>query len=277
MRYAVFGDVGGQLEEFKRGLASVGVTGGHIPTDLIVVQVGDLVHKGPDSDGVLELVNHYARAYPKQWVQLLGNHELPYLSKQTFFYREVISPQSQVILTNLYRDGFLHHAFALETHVNPSSRDETHVVPRQFLITHAGLTAPNWNAIGRPSDAFDAARLLNEMELDQLREGGVMIEGVSNSNAGIFWAEGVSEVYASWMTEPTPPPFSQIHGHSSCVKWSKYGNLLRFIYSSWVTDSLTIDAENLRTEWTHNGASFFAIDLDYNSNTPSSMIGPLLC
>src|ERR1700755_2285929 len=80
-RVAVIGDVGGHLLELEAALASLGATGGdhRLPDDLTVVQVGDLIDRGPDSAGVLDLVDRYLDNQPAQWVQLIGNHEAQYL------------------------------------------------------------------------------------------------------------------------------------------------------------------------------------------------------
>ena len=54
-RVAVIGDVGGHLAELRRELVRLGADEetGELPDDLTIVQVGDLVHRGPDSAGVV--------------------------------------------------------------------------------------------------------------------------------------------------------------------------------------------------------------------------------
>jgi hypothetical protein len=53
-RVEVFSDVQGHLLAFQRGLAQVGVDveDRRVPSDLVVIQVGDLVHRGPLSNDV---------------------------------------------------------------------------------------------------------------------------------------------------------------------------------------------------------------------------------
>ena len=58
IRVAVIGDVGGHVEELRRELRALGASEtGVLPDDLVVIQVGDLVHRGPDSEAVVRLVN----------------------------------------------------------------------------------------------------------------------------------------------------------------------------------------------------------------------------
>jgi len=49
---------------------ALGATGGNLrlPADLTVIQVGDLVDRGPDRTGVLDLVDAYLRDQPEQWI-----------------------------------------------------------------------------------------------------------------------------------------------------------------------------------------------------------------
>ena len=44
-----------------------------------MVQVGDLIHRGPETGGVLNLVAQIIATQPARWVQLVGNHEALYL------------------------------------------------------------------------------------------------------------------------------------------------------------------------------------------------------
>src|SRR4029453_366134 len=74
----IVGDVGGCSAELARALGSV-------PADAGVGQVGDLVDRGPDSSGVLALVGRRLAEAPRRWVQLLGNHEAPYVGHPEFW------------------------------------------------------------------------------------------------------------------------------------------------------------------------------------------------
>ena len=46
---------------------------------LAIIQVGDLVHKGPDPSGCVAACQPIPVNSPGQWVQLVGNHEAQYL------------------------------------------------------------------------------------------------------------------------------------------------------------------------------------------------------
>ena len=52
---------------------------GVVPEGLAIIQVGDLVHKGPDSGECFALADRFLVSSPGRWVQLVGNHEAQYL------------------------------------------------------------------------------------------------------------------------------------------------------------------------------------------------------
>lgn len=85
-RLAVIGDVGGHVDQLRWALDWLGTTDGRLPPDLVVVQVGDLVDRGPDSVGVLDVVARLLTEQPEQWIQLVGNHEVQYLPDGTVFW-----------------------------------------------------------------------------------------------------------------------------------------------------------------------------------------------
>ena len=94
--------------------------------DLLVVQVGDLVHRGPDSAGVVALVERYLNEQPDQWIQLVGNHEAQYLAEPRFAWPERLDPTTVGSLRRWWSSGQLVVAVALST-------------PQEnFLLTHAG-------------------------------------------------------------------------------------------------------------------------------------------
>ena len=80
-RVAIFGDVGGHARPLFDALVRLGMDPDTltIPFDLTVVQVGDLIHRGPETGGVLNLVAQIIATQPARWVQLVGNHEALYL------------------------------------------------------------------------------------------------------------------------------------------------------------------------------------------------------
>lgn len=206
MRVAVIGDIGGHLEELRRALREVGVSEtGVLPDDLVVVQVGDLVHRGPDSDGVIRLVDHYLTTYPDQWIQLIGNHEVHYLRAHSFLWAEKISYASRRILKKWWRADLLHAAVAIETD------------GEDFLVSHAGVTEQFWREhLEAPGTAVEAARRINAFArngCDTLYGGGAMLDSSGpNPMVGPIWASRSEELVPGWCERELP--FSQIHGHS---------------------------------------------------------------
>jgi hypothetical protein len=62
VRVAVVGDIGGHATELRAELTRLGEDkDGRLPSDLVVIQVGDLIHRGPDSDDVVKLVDNYLK------------------------------------------------------------------------------------------------------------------------------------------------------------------------------------------------------------------------
>ena len=106
-RFAVIGDVGGHLDELRRELRRLGAdrSTGSLPNDLVVIQVGDLVHRGPDSAGVIALVDRYLHTQPGQWIQIVGNHEAQYLADPTFAWPERLDDESGRVLRGWWSDG----------------------------------------------------------------------------------------------------------------------------------------------------------------------------
>jgi hypothetical protein len=70
-RNAIIGDVGGWTHRLDEAIVSLGgdPDAGTLPEDLTVVQVGDLVNKGPDSKGALALVDRMLTGSQGRWIQ----------------------------------------------------------------------------------------------------------------------------------------------------------------------------------------------------------------
>lgn len=266
MEYAIFGDVGGHFGPFKRGLKSVGVdiVNCVIPKNLTVVQVGDLVHKGPNSAMVVNLVDTMMRNNPGRWIQLAGNHELPYLSiHDAFFYRDRVDSQTAETLLKWKLEGLLLPSYAFES-----------VSGEQYLVTHSGLTRMNYLEYGN-GDALQTSLSINSQTWFTLNKRGNMFYGRGPVyKAGIFWAEGVGEVYPTWHKAPEPMPFHQIHGHSSAFLWNR--DMFRFNYPAWFVDNLTIDRDNMRTVFSVDGGNFYSIDHGLERMSFTEIIKPLI-
>jgi len=208
-RVAVIGDVGGHPGQLRAALAALGAHDGHLPPDLTVIQVGDLVDRGPDSAGVLNLVGRYLTEQPEQWVQLVGNHESQYLPGGVTFWRDRLTDRDAGLLRSWWGDDRMRVAAVVRT----DNGDDV-------LVTHAGLTVDAWQMLGEPMTATTAAFLLNERPEPLLWLGDGFL---TDTVAGPLWAEAASELYEPWMRfygDGGFVPFDQCHGHSSIVSFS---------------------------------------------------------
>jgi Calcineurin-like phosphoesterase len=209
-RIAVLGDLSGHLTPFAGALRGLGVdlARAEVPDDLVVVQVGDLVHKGPDSDMIVAVVDRLLDANPGRYVQLLGNHEDQYLGGQRFYTQTPLALVTVATLRRWRADGTLRVAAALRTASGES-----------FLVTHAGLTRLNFVHHVGSDDAGQAARVLNDLwerNPKVIHTAGVMLHDLRSGMAGPLWAETTRELYPGWLLAAAAgqsPPFGQIHGH----------------------------------------------------------------
>ena len=223
-RVAVIGDIGGHLTQLTRALVRLGADPDtlRLPSDLQVVQVGDLVHRGPDSAGVVALVDRLLTDQPGQWHQLAGNHEGQYVEVPAFDWPETIPADAQETLRRWWATGRMRVAAA----VTLDDGDEV-------LVTHAGLTSGLHRRLGHPQTADDAAAALEALrdgDPGALWRAGAMLGGAPDLAAGPMWAEAGAELAASWVVEEergVRMPFMQVHGHSSVVGHERGEAVLR--------------------------------------------------
>ncbi|MFI1991992.1 metallophosphoesterase [Actinoplanes sp. NPDC020271] len=188
-RIVVVGDVGGCAEQLERVVLPLAEDPG-----TTVVQVGDLVDRGPDSPGVLRLVEQRLRA--GRWVQLIGNHEAQYLGGPRF-WPQPLSDADAALLRGWWLREWLRVAAAVRT-----------ADGEELLLVHAGLTVDVWRQLGEPVTAGTAADLLNTRP-----------EPLLWGFDGPLWAEAASQLYPSWLSGVRSLPFSQVHGHSTVVRF----------------------------------------------------------
>lgn len=223
----VVGDVGGCLEQLERGLEPfLGMP------DVTVVQVGDLVDRGPDSAGVLRWVGERLAGPGPRWVQLVGNHEAAHLGAEPF-WPEPITDEDAALLRRWWLSERITVAAAVRT-----------AAGEELLLTHAGLTVGAWRELGEPVSASTAAGLLNTRPEELLWSYG-----------GPLWAEA-PEVYGSWLAERLPLPFSQVHGHSAIVGFGRQ----RWLCEERIRQRSTVDWAARRTETRVSGGRFVAVD-----------------
>jgi Calcineurin-like phosphoesterase len=215
-RVAIFGDIGGHAALLRSALLGLGADPAdlRLPADLTVIQVGDLVHRGPDSPGVLAIADRALREQPAQWIQLIGNHEAQYLPNGSrFHWPEPLAPEQAERVRGWWAAGAARVAAAVHS--------EQH---GDLLVTHAGLTLPVWRQIGRPATASLAAAAINALPRDPgsalWRTGMRLGDGPPRSEAGPLWAEAGWELRLPWMRRADQgrgTAFGQVHGHCALL------------------------------------------------------------
>ena len=257
MRIAVIGDVGRHADPLRHELARLGARpDGSLPEDLVVVQVGDLIHRGPDSAQVVDIVDRYLRTQPTQWIQLIGNHEANYLQPPVFVWPETLSRKHIRILNRWWRNGSAAVAAAVET------------AGESFLVTHAGITAEFWATIlGGPLTAAEAARRINGLAkagADTVFRAGTLLHGTTVPDAGPLWADTATELLPGWIDNRMP--FSQIHGHNGMTAWRGDHSIDP---GSGIDAIVTIDLAAKHETVQLDGGRLIGIDPDHR-DTPTS-------
>ncbi|SDG51531.1 Calcineurin-like phosphoesterase [Lentzea fradiae] len=227
---AVIGDVGGHADQLRQALRG-------LPPEVIVIQVGDLVDRGPDSLGVLDEV---APLLGGRWVQLAGNHEAQYLPGATAFWNEPLPARGVEMLRTWWADGRMRVAAAITT-----GGDE-------YLLTHAGLTLAAWRRLGEPASAAQAAELLNERP-ELIWDMGAHAR---DESAGPLWAESGAALHEPWMRYGGIVPFGQIHGHSTVVDFKHE----RWRCDGRVRQRTTVDWEARHVRVRVGGRLFVGVD-----------------
>lgn len=218
MDFALFGDIGGHKELFEQSLIDLGcnVEAGIIPDDITIVQVGDLVDRGPDSNGVVDLVNKFIAS--DRWIQLVGNHEQRMLIGPNFDTpRSLSEPDEEhwAIIQTWRERGWLHLACGIEAEDG-----------EQYFITHAGLSMQFW-AINydREEELSSLVELVNRHWDISTDEGWYFgVDTRRPQYPGVTWANCRRDLLPSWFEGNLP--WNQVHGHSTLLPW---GNMRDFV------------------------------------------------
>lgn len=271
MKTALIGDVAGHEEALLDALDGLGVDieARRMPPDLHVVQVGDLVDRGPRSDAVIALVDGMMRVNPGRWIQLAGNHEAQYLGGPRF-WRESLNEDSQETIRQWQETERIWASVVVRT----SHRTE-------LLVSHAGVTSEFWREhLGGADDPVTVADQLNQM----LRASSEMIfsAGCALSDGGRstpapdkaspLWADATRELYPGWVTGPRVP-WGQVHGHSTPYDW--VGRKWKRSDVPWERLG-TIDAERRHVSLEISGLPFHAIDPDLRASDVAVPVAPLV-
>jgi hypothetical protein len=227
-RIVIIGDVGGCVDELAGALRAL-----NDDPDTVVVQVGDLIDRGPDSAGVLALVGQRLEADPRRSIQLVGNHESQYLGGDVFWPQR-LADKDAVLLRTWWMKEWLRVAAAVRT-----------ADGEDFLVTHAGLTVEAWRGLGEPVTAATTADLLNTRPEELLWH-----------DRGPLWADAGPDVYQSWLQARQPAPFSQIHGHSTIVSYRRSA----WLCAERIRQRSTVDWAARHTTTQLRGHRFIGID-----------------
>ncbi len=218
---AVMGDIGGQLRVFYDTLRTLGVSEDlRLPEGLSVVNVGD-VARMTDSANIqslqcVQLADQLIQRNPGRWIQLLGNHESPFIggpSQEHWFDLDHFE-ESQKIVSRWWRTGQAKLGQVIQS--PDTSKD--------IVVTHAGLTSgfmENHGFLGNPRGMVSFLNELSptsEKDYNDIASIGVVIFGERPSTSvDCLWAATSAELYPSW--GKTRMGFHQIHGHDVPLWW----------------------------------------------------------
>lgn len=185
-----------------------------LPDGLTVVHAGGLVHTGPDSEGVLDLIELQLES--GRWIQLIGADEAQEMGLTAGEGAPALSAADRRRLRTWWDGGRIRAAAALDVAGHGS-----------MLVTHAGLTHGFWYEMRSPRTPDEAAEALGKMARDDperfFRPGHRL--GLPRSMAaGPVWAATAEELYPSLtmgVELGKPLPFGQIHGHASPYSWTR--------------------------------------------------------
>jgi hypothetical protein len=257
----VIGDVGGHLDALQEALLVLGCEGTSIPEDLVVCQVGDLIHRGPASAEVVAFVDEVMNANPKRWVQLLGNHEENEILRHQFTWPDRVDDTTRDTLAGWWEEGRMQLAWSFDAHGVRDEHTGELLDPGQVLVCHGGMTLGVWEELGAPTSAHTARDLINAQRHNfthPVWNTGVMIERRIRRDAGVVWAREDDELLWHWR-DVRGPGFHQVHGHSSAYNWSRrrYG---RGDLEALLLGRTRVDTERRHLRTAFEGGSVWGCD-----------------
>lgn len=263
MRFALFGDIGGHRRLFEEALTRLGVDvdATTIPDGLTVVQVGDLVDRGPDSAGCVALADRFLRACPQRWIQLFGNHEGNRIGGPKF-WDEPLEEQASAILERWWADRCARLAVGIRSYGEG-----------ELFVSHGGMVAPLWELLGRPALVQAVERINSWVGADldlAFAAGGMLGRG---GIPGPVWPDAGTELYGSWEVAGVAP-FGQVHGHSSIGDWKR--GALHKGAPRWLRKRAEVDPVSRHHRVTIGGRPFFGIDATLGAETSLEVLSPLV-
>lgn len=215
MRYIVFGDTGGHFQQLYRGLLKAGMTEElYLPENTIIIHCGDLVHKGPQSKEILEMIEKIRIINPGQWIQIMGNHEAQYLGGVYFRKIGLLNEFSQSILERWYNDGFLKFTYAIPAGAIIKTSNKEYVLEDPLVFSHAGISFPFWEKFLRNYEVEEYNNVISSLSLEDIHKPGLMmgIECDISSPTGTIWSHGIHESWFLW-NKINSTTFNQAVGH----------------------------------------------------------------
>lgn len=218
---AVMGDIGGQMRVFYDALRHLGISEDlRLPDGLTVINVGDIARMSDSSNlhslACVELADKLIQRNEGRWIQLLGNHESPFIggpALEEWFDLDHFE-ESQKIVSRWWNEGQAQLGQVIET--TDSGKD--------IVITHAGLTSGFMKNNDFESDHRGMVSFLNSLAdgtaksyADIAAVGAVVFGKVSSNSVDCLWAATSAELYPSWDDEKMG--FHQIHGHDVPLYW----------------------------------------------------------
>lgn len=219
MLYKIFGDTGGHFQQLFKALIEIGLDPNNytLPKNIVIIHVGDLIHKGPRSHDVLMLVDKIRIINPGQWIQLIGNHEHQYLGGE-FFWRNTLETKSVKILQNWFTQGFLQYAFVIPRNGYIGIENTIEFLDKPTVITHAGISPDFYYEYLQNVPVQDIPEKMFSINVGV--SGIMMNKHDVDEPIGPIWAHGIHEVWTPWLMD-TDMPFHQIVGHISPYVFTK--------------------------------------------------------
>lgn len=248
---------------FNTILANAGVVNYRIPKDTIVIQLGDLVHKGPSSAECVNIAQKLINTNPENYIQLVGNHEAHYLGGVELYGRvgvEKIPNETIDILKTWWGNDIMKVAYSSPTQYG------------DVLFTHGGLTKSLWQELKSPATAAKAEAALNLLKQGSeevvFREGKLTLGGEPRFNVGPLNARTGAELAYEWLRQDSMP-FSQVHGHETLYWWvdDRWHDDVPLV----VRDVAKIDKNNKRTHIQIGEKHIFSIDPAFSVQPPDKI------
>lgn len=290
--YAVFGDVHAHITPMTNTLGLLGWNPQTlvIPKNLTIIQVGDLIHKGKETNQIIALVDGIMERNNDDpecgtWIQLMGNHESQYFNGAAKFWRNECSPESAATLRRWLDDGRMLFSYLIP-------QDDA----KPYMLSHGGVN-PFWYYRAEPlfhavqSGSKTTEAILQQARVNRTPENfvewlnsmygtphfvarpGTMLRGGISRKAGPVWAESVREVYVQWRDGDVP--FHQIHGHATPFAW---GN--KDFYPTTpdiIRRELEVFPQERRTLWKNlDGSEFHCIDNGFDEIANLEYMRPLV-